>query len=334
MIDKVSVVTVTYGKRWILLREVLSSVIDNELVNDIIVVNNNADDQINPLCKNLSNKITVINLNENTGSANGFHIGISEAVKKDNQYIWLLDDDNKPNNNALENLVDNTQKLQSQDQDKGVWGISSLRNDRKELIQAANNFKPKDIFPSENSFLGFHILQIPSKILKKVFKKNYSGKRITNKELVQIPLAPYGGFFFNKNLISKIGLPNKDFYLYSDDYEFTHRVNTHGGNLYLDPNSIVEDLEQSWFVETKQPYILSLITSSKVNRIYYGIRNRVYFENKNLVNNFKIYKINKFFFLLIINILSMFLVKRERKRLIMRAIRDGENENLGKVDFL
>jgi glycosyltransferase involved in cell wall biosynthesis len=48
---KISVVTVTYGKRWHFLSQTLSSIKDNSLVVDIIVVDNGSKEDIESLCK-------------------------------------------------------------------------------------------------------------------------------------------------------------------------------------------------------------------------------------------------------------------------------------------
>ncbi|GGB41700.1 glycosyltransferase [Fictibacillus barbaricus] len=325
MEDSVCVVTVTYGDRWDLLNQVLLSLNENNLIKNIIIVNNNSMNDISNLSSHISNRIKVINLEENLGSAYGYHIGIEAAIATDSEYIWLLDDDNKPNNNALENILENWKKI-SGVEDK--IGLLSLRNDRKEYVQAASDIMAKNIFPNKNSFLGFHLPEIPKKLIKKIFLSNKKSNYGVGNKLVEVPYAPYGGFFFHKTLINKIGLPNKEFYLYADDHEFTHRIIKSKGKIYLDPTSCIYDLEHSWYLKDKKPYLISLLLSDEEKRVYYGVRNRVYFEQKDLRNRINVYQCNKWIVIILLLTLSLLFKKKARFKLIMKAINNGENGKL------
>ena len=47
-------------------------------------------------------RLKVIYLDENTGSAGGYKLGLEEAYKcNECEFIWLLDDDNKPQKDSL-----------------------------------------------------------------------------------------------------------------------------------------------------------------------------------------------------------------------------------------
>ncbi|WP_449598724.1 glycosyltransferase [Niallia sp. Marseille-Q9988] len=101
----VIVVTVTYGNRINLLDEVISVLRSDNYINEIIVINNGSSTDLKKYFETNS-KVRVVDLLNNTGSANGFNVGIEMARANSNcEYIWLLDDDNKPENNALELLI-------------------------------------------------------------------------------------------------------------------------------------------------------------------------------------------------------------------------------------
>ncbi|MGG3964934.1 glycosyltransferase [Heyndrickxia faecalis] len=328
MKPNVVVVTVTYGKRWRLLNKVLTKLMKNSLICEIIVVDNASDYNIKNKISH-QKKIKVIPLKSNTGSANGFKSGILEALKnKDCQYIWLLDDDNMPEDFALNELLNHYEKIQFNNPND-VFALLSLRNDRKEFILSSKYGESKRFFPLVNSFLGFHFKNIIGKVIRKVTKRRCIEKNIKSLKIVQVPLAPYGGLFFSKNIIEIIGLPDDKFYLYSDDYEFSYRITKNNGKIYTIPTSKINDIEKSWFNVKARGFLISLITSKSDMRIYYSVRNRIYFENKDLVNNRFIYKINKLFFIVILNALTLLYNKKERKQLILKAIKDGEEKNLG-----
>ena len=123
---KVTVVTVTYGDRYIYLNHVIESCI-SEFVDEIIIVSNGSEENALKQIKQHSfanNFIKLIELEKNTGSANGFYQGLKEAYKSDAEFIWILDDDNKPLKNALLKL-------------KKFWKTNGLSN--KSSITSFNN---------------------------------------------------------------------------------------------------------------------------------------------------------------------------------------------------
>src|SRR5690606_434348 len=101
------VITVTYGDRIEFLKTVVSSLIQQD-VDKIIVVSNGCDKNsalgINDLITKNPDLIEQIDLGENTGSANGFSIGIEYAYSSGAEFLWLLDDDNNPQFGAIEVL--------------------------------------------------------------------------------------------------------------------------------------------------------------------------------------------------------------------------------------
>src|SRR3989304_6023624 len=101
-------VLVTYGERFHFLEDVVHTLLKQE-VNRILIVDNgsaaNSRDGLERLRGLFPDKIRTVRLPENTGSAMGYKTGLEEAYRcADCEFIWLLDDDNKPRNNALEVL--------------------------------------------------------------------------------------------------------------------------------------------------------------------------------------------------------------------------------------
>lgn len=325
----VIVVTVTYGNRINLLDEVISVLRSDNYINEIIVINNGSSTDLKKYFETNS-KVRVVDLLNNTGSANGFNVGIEMARANSNcEYIWLLDDDNKPENNALELLISYYNDFKEKYK-KNEFSLLSLREDRKEYILASKFRDSSKYFPSNNSFLGIHFKDLIKKVINRIHKKNVFVEK-EHLNIVDVPLAPYGGFFFHKDLVDEIGLPNKEFYLYSDDYEFSYRVTKRRGKIFLVPESKISDIDKTWFNKDNSGFLLSLFKSKSDFRIFYSIRNRVYFEKKDLVNNKFIYILNKIFFLLIISILAIIYKNSTRRDLIIKAIKLGEEGKLGEI---
>lgn len=194
-------------------------------------------------------------------------------------------------------------------------------------MKVASGVNPKKVFTTKNAFLGWHFKDIFAKLVRKL-KRNvpFEGEFV---ESQTVPFGPYGGLFFERDLLDIIGLPKVEFFLYCDDYEYTHRINKQLGKIFLIPTSRIEDIDQTWFVKERAGFFKSFLTSPSSYRIYYSIRNRVYFENKNFVRNKIMYNINKFIFLSNVYIYAKLLNQNERLELILKAIQHGEKGILG-----
>jgi GT2 family glycosyltransferase len=90
------IVTVTYGRRWSLLRQRLAAAQD-EGATHAWVVDNGAQDDITMLARDeFGAFVTVVSLPRNCGSAGGFKAGLAAASTGSCDFILILDDDNCP----------------------------------------------------------------------------------------------------------------------------------------------------------------------------------------------------------------------------------------------
>ncbi len=328
--QKITSVIVTYSNRFHLVKQVIESILD-EGIENIIVIDNNSEKESREQLKNLElqmdNKIKVIYHEKNLGSAGGFKRGIEEAYKSDCDFIWLFDDDNIAKKGALNSLLSFWNKKSL---DKQNSMLISLRKDRKQYYKSIKE-NDKDILTGKNnSFMTFDFIgYIKNKLSKREESKEY------DKNYGEVNQAPYGGMFFHKSLVEKIGYPNEDFFVYTDDTEYSYRVIKNNGKIYAVLDSLLEDIDISWHdVEFKKGLFSSPILDTPSNfRVYYTFRNRVYFELNNRVNNKYIYFFNMFVFMSRLFISVLFRFKFKRFNLVIQAINDGLLGNLGEKEF-
>src|SRR5664279_1672553 len=102
---KITVVTVTYADRLKFLMESVSRVLDNKNIANVVVVSNASTSALMQLERTFGASVSVIRLPENTGSANGYAVGITEALRSESDYIMLMDDDNAPSADAIAVLL-------------------------------------------------------------------------------------------------------------------------------------------------------------------------------------------------------------------------------------
>ncbi len=337
MEPKVCVVTVTYGNRSHLLKQVIDAVL-KEGVCKVVVVDNNSEpesrEKLREYERELGNqKIKVLYLDDNYGSAGGFKRGLEEAYNDpDCEFIWLLDDDNKPMEGALKVLLDFWDSLKEENKEDKVALLSYRPVRGSLLVESILKNKPELILGRKNSFFGFHVKDLPMKTIKYLRSllnlKRIEDTKVHNFNLKYgiIPSAPYGGLFIHKNLIDNIGFPNEKFYLYGDDTEWTYRITKDGGKIYLVLESIIYDLEPYWGIHGN--FLIDKISKDR-RRSYYAFRNAVFFEINNSVDNKIVFWIN-----LLVYMLIVFLFHRDISliKVLIRAIKDAYKGNLGKIE--
>jgi GT2 family glycosyltransferase len=206
-----------------------------------------------------------------------------------------------------------------------------LRGDWEEHKKIVQGVPVKKVFPKPSSFLGFHLLTPPT-TLANLWHRN---RRIDDASItippIEIPFGPYGGLFFHKNLISKIGYPNELFFLYNDDTEYTSRLTNNGGKLFLVSSSLIHDLDHAWQTHHNGESFFShfLINNSDL-RIYYVARNQSYLESHLWLNNLTVYTLNKWAFFFFLSLFALKHRKWSRFALIARAVREGRDGQLGR----
>ena len=104
--DSVATVIVSRDRHKELEKTVLA-VLDQsvETTHSIIIIDSSMDDAIQKIFSG-HNKVRVIRSTANLGGAGGFALGILSAIAMGADWVWLMDDDGRPNqNDALERLL-------------------------------------------------------------------------------------------------------------------------------------------------------------------------------------------------------------------------------------
>ncbi len=328
---KVCAVIVTYGDRFHLLVQVMDACFI-ECVDKIIVIDNgsvnNSKNQLREYEKN-NNNLKVVYLDTNYGSAGGYKKGLKLAYNDlECEYIWLLDDDNKPLKGSLKILKEFWDSLDEENKNKNV-SLLSYRKDRTAYKEAIMTNNPEVVLGKKNSFFGFHFLILPQKVIKVLKKKFGLHTFVENPKIKtgKISVAPYGGMFFHKSLVETVGYPREEFFVYADDHEWSYRITRIPGNIYLILDSKIEDIETSLGFRGKKNTSLfySLLNKSEGFRLYYSSRNRVVFE-QSFCDNRIVYTINKYIFNLILKI-YINSENYNNYKIYKQAIKDGLNNN-------
>lgn len=316
--DKVVVVSVTYGNRVKYVSQIIDRLMYEKQVCKVIIVNNGSEqfDKFNSTQLLNNQKVKAINHCENRGSANGFADGLAYVLDHytDCDYIWLLDDDNLPANDCLSKLL----QLYKVNSKHDIY--AGFRNDRVDLKERGYQRYQK------NSFFDFYLT-------KKSRHDSVAEKQDIATQLLPCETLPYGGMLIPMDVAMRNGLPNRSFVLYSDDNDYTYRITKAGYQLKVAINCVIEDLESSWFRREKVPMFKGVFQTDMMRSAAYTIRNRVFFEKNNITTNKILYAGNIVVYLFFVALKYMPKNKKgyHRFRLIINMILRGWNGRLGEL---
>lgn len=213
--EKIAAVVVTYNRKE-LLGECLDALLhQTRRLDTIIVVDNASTDGTEDFLRQnyLDNEIfCYIHLPENTGGAGGFHEGMKQAYEKGYDWIWVMDDDVVPQEDALEHLL-KPELLQCDD----IYALASA------VLTHDGNIDPFH----RRSFDLTNVREQPIAI------------EYYDTECFETDTVTFVGTFVSRKAVAKIGLPIKDFFIYYDDTEYSLRMRTCGGRILTLPKSRV-----------------------------------------------------------------------------------------------
>ncbi|MGN0437487.1 MAG: glycosyltransferase [Lachnospiraceae bacterium] len=186
----------------------------------MIVVNNCSNDGTREYLEQWKNESKsyskiVVHLPKNIGGSGGFFEGIKIAKEIGIEWCWIADDDAFPDKNALFELK------------KFSDSHSSLMEHTVALCSSIR-------------FMGGIVVGHRRRLSSgKIFCKQYiPDEKEYEKDFFKINLFTYVGSMIRVSAINKVGLPNKEFFIYFDDIEHSYRVNQ-CGDIYVIPKSIV-----------------------------------------------------------------------------------------------
>lgn len=212
---------------------------------EIIVVDNASTDGTKEVVRDFEKKhpqkIHYIQLEENLGGAGGFYHGMKEALAQGFDYVWIMDDDTIPKEDALEMLL---KALCYHPNPFGFFASKVLWVDGTECLM--NQVHP---------------------IAKEKQRGVIDNEKLLKEMGSPIDQASFVSLFFDSKAVAKLGLPLKEYFIWGDDKEYTLRMAKHLP-CYQIPQSVV--------IHKMKTNAGSNITYDEVERIqryFYAYRN-------------------------------------------------------------
>ncbi len=284
--NRVCAVIVTYNRRD-KLRKCIECLLHQERATcDILIVNNASTDGTEEMIRKLYSvpQVHYYNTGKNLGGAGGFEFGIKEAVIKGFEYVWIMDDDTWPDKDALAELLDAGKELNNE------WGFLSSVAYWTDGTICRMNIQKKGI-------------------LKHIGKDEYS------RDISEVRMCSFVSLLVKSDVVKELGLPIGDYFIWTDDYEFTGRISRKYKCYMVTKSHVVHAMERHTRVN------FATDDSDRLDRYRYIYRNDVHCYRQYGLKGW-MYIILKDCYTML-NILLHSKVKWKKIRVMINGVKDG-----------
>lgn len=240
---KIAAVIVTYNRK-VLLNKCIKSILNQSYKeSDILVVDNASTDGTKEMLANEFASFAQVkyqNTGENLGGAGGFSFGIKWAVEQGYEYLWIMDDDTIPEENALEELINADNLLD------GNYGFLSSYAKWIDGTPCEMNVPKLDLGWRQNIAQQF------------------------DNQMIRLESASFVSMFMKAEVVKDVGLPIKEFFIWADDVEYSKRISRHYPCYFVYKSQVVHEMgsnKATTIIDTE---------SDRIGRFEKLYRNRYY----------------------------------------------------------
>lgn len=233
---KVIAVVVTYNRKE-LLKEAIEALLNQEYNNcDVLIVDNASTDgtreYIDELLKDT--RVHYENTGANLGGAGGFNYGMKRACQMGCDFVWVMDDDCIVHKDSLTELLNADKQL------NGNYGFLSSK-----------------VLWKDDSICK---MNIPKKTFSTWLKE-------FDKPVQEIAMASFVSLFVKTDIIKEMGLPIKEFFIWTDDWEFTRRISRKYKSYFISKSIVTHKSKNNEGAD------ISTVDGDRVERFKYLYRN-------------------------------------------------------------
>lgn len=308
MENKICAVIVTYNRLKYLKKLLNSLMKQGEYLEGILILDNNSSDntkefilQLGITDKIVENVLATKKIGNityyyyrnsiNTGGSGGFNKAFSLALPLQYNYMWVMDDDVNPEDNCLENLL----KYQS----KKYEIYMPSRTDENYTDSVVIKYDLSNPFKYDNQ----------ATVIKNI-------SMTANIEIVAIP---FEGPLISYDLVKKVGLPNKGFFILYDDTDYAYRSLKYTSILYVPSAKLHKQIIPNHDINKNMSW-----------KEYYGFRNAIIFT-KMYGKNFWVKNFSPIFLLIDWTCRKIYRRKFSDLKIVFKSFSDGYHLRLGKT---
>lgn len=239
MKNNIAAIVVTHNRKDCLLRCITALRGQTGAQADIVVVDNaSTDGTAQAVATLVANKdITYLNTGANLGGAGGFNLGMRKAVEAGYAFLWVMDDDCIPDSDALAALLAAHREL------AGNYGFLSSIAYWRDGTPCRMNVQKTGLMAKLTDY---------------------------ESPLSPVMMATFVSAFFPAARVREVGLPIRDFFIWSDDLEYTRRLSRKHPCYAVTGSRVLHAMHSNDRVD------ISTDSSERVDRYRYLYRNEVY----------------------------------------------------------
>ncbi len=236
---KVVSIVVTYNRKEQLRRNLMKLLSQTVKCDVIIVDNASVDGTGDMIAAEFSKTVQYYNTGKNLGGAGGFAFGLQKAMEAGYPYAWLMDDDVVPEPDSLAMLLWADKKL------GGNWGmLSSVAKWSDGSICKANRQK-KSLF------------------------RFVRDRELSTQKLIRVQMVSMVSMLVKTDVVREIGLPKAEYFIWTDDYDFSGRVAEKYPVYIVTPSVVVHEMKENRKAD------IAMASGERLNRYQYLYRNDV-----------------------------------------------------------
>jgi GT2 family glycosyltransferase len=245
-VSTVAAVVVTYNRK-----DKLTKVLDHVLAQSrkpdwLVVVDNASTDGTAEVLQRYESEesVVIVRLPENTGGAGGFAAGMAKGYEMGADFVWIMDDDCYANEDALEELVNGLAKAEEAMNMPLPYACSLVKWVDGSICEMNN--------PGTTWDWG------------RLISKGQENVLVTHCSFVSV--------LFPRWVLTRFGLPLKEYFIWFDDQEYTLRITKAGPGVQVLRSVVVHDLGVNRGVN------FSDVNASNMWKFEYGARNEASFR--------------------------------------------------------
>ncbi len=238
--NKIAAVVVTYNRKDLLRENIEALLAQTEDRFDILIIDNHSTDGTAEAIGDYLiayERIFYHDTGENLGGAGGFAYGMDIAVEQGYSWVWLMDDDSIPKPDALEALVQGAKLL------NGRFGFLSSKALWTDGTPCKMNVQRESLFRNLTNY--------------------YEGP-------MPVVIASFVSMFIPVKIVRKVGLPIAEFFIWTDDWEYSRRISRHFPCYVIPESEVIHKMAENGGTS------IATDAEDRLWRYRYAYRNEVY----------------------------------------------------------
>ena len=208
---RVAAAVITYNRAPTLTRTLRSLGAQTAQLDEIIVVDNASSDETPAMVARNFPSVRLVRLAENTGAAGGFAVGIRDAVASGHDWVWVFNDDDVPQPDALTLMLSAVKELPA----------------RTGVIACARRSAHGELHPLGARWERRHV---------PIARADPADPP------VPVDVVTLSGTLVSAEAVREVGLPKSDYFMMIEDLDYCLRIRRAGWGIYVLPRPLTTSL--------------------------------------------------------------------------------------------